>query len=81
MEMRVKYTEFEEKLYIALLLMENYWTILVISYSPEKRAIRVEERAKHLEKPEGKTRGSLSSVPCISHLIEEKLPGNLRGHC
>lgn len=39
------------------------------------------ERAKHLEKREGKTRGSLSSVSYIRYLIEEKLSRNLRGHC
>lgn len=52
MEMRVKYTEIEEKLYIALLLMENYWTILVIGYSPENRvmAVWVEERGQNIRK-------------------------------
>ena len=46
MEMRVKYTEVEEKLYIALLLMENYWTILVISYSPEKKGYKGRREGK-----------------------------------
>lgn len=52
MEMRVKYTEVEEKLYIALLLMENYWTILVIGYNPENRvmAVWVEERGQNIWK-------------------------------
>lgn len=52
MEMRVKYTEIEEKLYIGLVLMENYWTILVIGYSPENRvmAVWVEERGQNIWK-------------------------------
>lgn len=52
MEMRVKYTEVEQKLYIALLLMENYWAILVIGYNPENRvmAVWVEERGQNIWK-------------------------------